>query len=496
MLAKPTVTNDNASEKDGEVAVAEGAFLDDATARIRDEYLRMPRDEAIAVEKRLKLKLDLRLFPSLMIMYILNYIDRNALPIAKLAGISEELNLSSVQFATAISILFVGYLLVQVPSNLFLSKLRPSLYLPFAMAVWGVVSGATAAVHSYGGLIAVRFILGFCEAPFFPGAVFLCSSWYKPNELSLRVALLFGGSMLSGSFGGLMAIGITERMVDVAGLSSWRWLFIIEGALTVAFALAFVFTLPNYPHNTRWLTEKEAIVAQYRMISDAGGNAGPDTTMAQGFKLMIRDVKVWAMMVNHLLITLCASFTNFFPTIMATLGFERKITYAMLSIPYLTGFCIVLVTCWHADRQKERTWHIVVNLSVCIVGLAIMGATLAVPARIIASILMISGVTSASNINLAWIGSSVPSPPPKLAASIASVNMVGNIGNVVGGYLFPASQANRYPMAVGVEGGSAILAICGVLFYRWYLNRQNHRIRLGDTAAIRSVGNSEFRYVI
>lgn len=90
------------------------------------------------------------------------------------------------------------------------------------MAVWGVVSGATAAVHSYGGLLAVRFVLGFCEAPFFPGAVFLCSSWYKSNELGLRVALLFGGSMLSGSFGSLMAIGITEQMEGVANIASWR----------------------------------------------------------------------------------------------------------------------------------------------------------------------------------------------------------------------------------------------------------------------------------
>lgn len=91
------------------------------------------------------------------------------------------------------------------------------------MAVWGVVSGCTALAHSYGGLVAVRFILGFCEAPFFPGAVYLCSSWYKRNELSLRVALLFGGSMLSGSFGSLMAIGITERMDNVANISAWRW---------------------------------------------------------------------------------------------------------------------------------------------------------------------------------------------------------------------------------------------------------------------------------
>lgn len=111
MLDKPDIKSDKASEKEGEAAIVDGAFtLNDEAARIRDEYMMMSADEAQAVEKRLKLKLDLRLFPSLVIMYILNYIDRNALPIAKLAGISQELSLSSVQFGTSISILFVGYL--------------------------------------------------------------------------------------------------------------------------------------------------------------------------------------------------------------------------------------------------------------------------------------------------------------------------------------------------------------------------------------------------
>lgn len=110
MVDKSDIKGDNSSEKEGVAAVVGTFVLDSAAAHVRDEYLRMSPEEAQAVEKRLKLKLDLRLFPSLMVMYILNFIDRNALPIAKLAGISEELGLSSVQFGTAISILFVGYL--------------------------------------------------------------------------------------------------------------------------------------------------------------------------------------------------------------------------------------------------------------------------------------------------------------------------------------------------------------------------------------------------
>lgn len=117
MALPPKITADDISEKQAETssinlrhADPNGQTLHTWEEHIRDEYLKLSPDEARTIEKQLKRKLDMRLFPSLMIMYILNYIDRNALPIAKLAGISEELGLSSTQFGTAISILFVGYL--------------------------------------------------------------------------------------------------------------------------------------------------------------------------------------------------------------------------------------------------------------------------------------------------------------------------------------------------------------------------------------------------
>lgn len=98
--------------EDADHDVADGMVLNEHEQHIRDEYARIPIDEAREIERKLKLKLDLRLFPSLMIMYIMNYVDRNALPIAKLAGIQDELGLSSTQYGTCLSILFVGYLSV------------------------------------------------------------------------------------------------------------------------------------------------------------------------------------------------------------------------------------------------------------------------------------------------------------------------------------------------------------------------------------------------
>jgi MFS family permease len=96
---------------------------------------------------------------------------------ARVQGIEKSLGLKGTEFNTAISVLFAGYIALQIPSNIIITRVRPSLYLPGCMAVWGIVSGMTALVNNFTGLVVVRFFLGFVEAPYFPGALFLISSW-------------------------------------------------------------------------------------------------------------------------------------------------------------------------------------------------------------------------------------------------------------------------------------------------------------------------------
>lgn len=111
-------------------------------------------------------------------MYILNYVDRNALPQARIQGLEADIGLVGVEYNTAISVLFAGYILAQIPSNMILGRVRPSIYLPVCMMVWGLVSGCTGAVQSYSGLVVCRFFLGIAEAPFFAGAAFLVRKPY------------------------------------------------------------------------------------------------------------------------------------------------------------------------------------------------------------------------------------------------------------------------------------------------------------------------------
>lgn len=148
--------------------------------------------------------------------------DRNAIALAPLDGIKDELNLTGSEFQTCVSILNVGYLLGQVPSNMIITRVRPSLYVPGCMAAWAVVSTLTCVANDFKGLVLCRFFLGITEAPFIPAAMYLLSVFYTRKELAMRVSLLLCGSVLSTAFAGLIALGIFE-LGGQSGLTGWRW---------------------------------------------------------------------------------------------------------------------------------------------------------------------------------------------------------------------------------------------------------------------------------
>ncbi|PLB44933.1 MFS general substrate transporter [Aspergillus steynii IBT 23096] len=189
------------------------------TNRLATAQQMSPEEFAIA-EKRLKRKLDVRLLLCVWVIFVMNYLDRNNIAAAKVAGIATSLNLTSTQYATAVAILFAGYVLMQLPSNIFLAHLRPSIYLPTCMAIWGMLSALVGACHNAGGLYALRFLLGFVEAAFYPGALFLISSWYKRKEMGVRSAFLFSGSQLGSAFSGLIGAGIESGLNGARGLVS------------------------------------------------------------------------------------------------------------------------------------------------------------------------------------------------------------------------------------------------------------------------------------
>lgn len=204
-----------------------------------------------------------------------------------------------------------------------------------AAVVWGAVSTSTAAVKSYKGLLVVRVFLGVTEAVFFPGVIYFLSAWYTKNELGKRLAALFMFQMLGSAFGGFVAAACLT-LDGVHGIAGWRWLFIVEGVVTIGCGLISVFFMPEYPHNARLLKPVEREYAVWRLEREAGdGEAHEDVSTLGGFKKACLDPKIWALVWCMHMAQAMGSTVNFFPSIVETLGYNKINTMLLTAPPYV-----------------------------------------------------------------------------------------------------------------------------------------------------------------
>lgn len=330
-------------------------------------------------EIKLVKRLDLFIMPTLWSMYWLNYLDRNAIALARLDGLEEDLNLTSTQYQTCVSILFVGYILGQVPSNMLLTRVRPSYYMAGCMALWAIVSSLTACATDFKGLLLTRFFLGVTEAPYYPGALYILGIFYTRKEIATRISILYTGNILATAFAGLIALGIFE-MSGLGGISGWQWLFIIQGAVTFVVAVLSVLTLPDNPLTTKWLTPEQRLLAESRIIKDTVGSKDEISALA-GLKEAARDPKVWLFAFMQHMHLAANGFKNFFPTAVQTLGFSRTITLVLTCPPYLIAGAISVAWSWSSGKFNERTWHITVAKAIAIFGFVLGFATLNTGAR-------------------------------------------------------------------------------------------------------------------
>ncbi|KAF4590266.1 hypothetical protein EYR40_009343 [Pleurotus pulmonarius] len=303
--------------------------------------------ERLLAEKRLVRKLDTRLLPTIFIIFIMNYIDRNGVTTARLQGMQQDLRISGklfnelapillrlhsyvdVQYATVIAILFVSYCPAQIPSNM---------------------------------------------AAFYPGAIYLLSRWYTKKELALRSAILYAGLLVSNAFGALIAAGILSSMEGKRGIRAWRWLryrpadypfppppddVFAKGSITCTIGFISMWALPDYPHNTGWVSGFDKRLAQARLAEDAG-EADKDTaedSPLKGLVMALKDPKVsiFAIMTTSQLLGL--SFVQFFPTLTATLGFSTTNTLLLAAYVLYLMILLVLDTDDCSKSSLDSCWH-------------------------------------------------------------------------------------------------------------------------------------------
>jgi len=337
-------------------------------------------------------------------------------------------------------------------------------------------------VTNFGGMVAIRFCIGFVEAAFLPGALLILSKWYTRRELTTRNAILFCGNLISNAFSSLVGAAVLGNMEGTLGHPAWRWLYWIEGAATMFIAILAMWILPDLPHNSTGFTEEERAVAVLRMTEDVGEADADSETQSPftGLIMAVKDSKIYVMMITFTAYVIGLSFNAFFPTLTATLGFPRIPTLLMSAPPWAFSCLVSLTNAWHADKTQERFWHIVGPIFGGIVGFVISMSTENVAARYVALFLQASAYAGFI-VFYSWISSSFPRPPAKRAVAIAMVNAFSQLGNIAGSYVWGMKE-NGYRKSYGVVTAMFGVTVVGCYVFRVILQRLNKKIEAGEEA--------------
>lgn len=376
---------------------------------------------------------------------------------------------------------------MQVPSNMIMSsaRVRPSIYMAVCMMAWALVSACTALAKNYTSLVLVRFFLGVAEAPFYPGAIYMLSIFYTRKEIAARLSILYSGNIFATSFSGLIAAAVFNTIDGAQGISGWQWLFIIEGLVTFAVAIAGMFLLADSPLTTRWLTPEQRQLAHDRMVLDTVGLAESKGSRA-GFMQAIRDPRLWLLcFIQNMHLSAC-SFNNFFPTVVGALGFNETITLVLTCPPYFVSGFFGYFAGLSSGRFNERTWHITACMGAAIVGFVISCATLNVAARYVSCFLFASGAYAVNSMILGWVSATLGSTPEKKAVSLSIVNVIANASYIYTAYLYPESDGPRYLTAMASNAAFAFASVLGTWALRFWLVWTNKKLdRAGDTSGSR-----------
>jgi MFS family permease len=252
---------------------------------------------------------------------------------------------------------------------------------------FGLVTMLQGFVQNYSGLLATRFFLGVFETGMFPGAFYLIGTvkrllirlslthtgmWYRRHEAQKRYSFFFSSTTLAGAFGGLLASAI-GKMDYVGGYRGWRWIFILEGLLTVVVSLFFFFLLPNFPEESKWLTKDERAFVQARLQIDQGKSARDRKMTLGDIGRVFKDPKILIGGLMYFgLIVPAYSYSYFSPQIIQGYGYSPIQTQLHSVPPWAAAFGFSMLIAWLSDRMQHRFLFTIIPICVCIAGFAIL----------------------------------------------------------------------------------------------------------------------------
>ena len=404
-----------------------------------------PDEAARAVFKRI----GWRLLPLLTLAYIVNFLDRTNVGFAAIT-MNKAVGLTSAEFGYGAGILFLGYCLFELPSNLALYRFGARIWLCRIMVTWGVISIATVLVAGPVSFYALRFLLGAAEAGFFPGAAFLLAQWF-PAEFRARIyAWFLIGIPLSAVIGSPLS-GALLGMDGWFGVAGWQWLYIVEGLPAVVLGGLLYWLLSESPEQARWLSAEEKHLVRARLSAEHKPRA--QHSLLAG----LRDRRVVMLALIQLFYTIGAyGVAIFLPLIVKAQNFDNLTVGLITALPSLAACVLMVIWAGIVDRSGNKLLHLAGMCAISGLGLVLAVWTGSFPVALLGLTAVVVGTNAARAV--LW---TIPTRFLTGIAAAGGLALINSVG-VFGGFLGPSIMGELRGLTGSFDAG--LLCLAGFLF--------------------------------
>ena len=389
-------------------------------------------------------KVRLRIMPLVALLYFIAYLDRNNVGFAKL-DMSEDIGLSATAYGFGAGMFFIGYALLEIPSNGAMYRYGARKWIARILITWGIFATAMALVQGPTSFAVLRFFLGAAEAGFFPAVVLYLTMWFPAAQRVSILGIFILAQPISNAIGAPIS-GLLLGMDGVLGLAGWQWLYIIEGLPAILLGCITPFVMTDRPRDATWLAEDERTwLAETMEAEDRAKQATGEHSFLAGLK----DRRTLAFSALYFgLVFGIYGLGLWLPTIVDEMGdFSDAQVGLIVFVPYAIAACFVWFWSRHSDRTGERVGHASFSMLLAAVGLVSSGYLLEIN-----PVLAMVGITIAAMGIYSAISPFLEMPAAALAGAaaasgIALVNSVGNLAGFVSpfavGALSDATGDNR-----------------------------------------------------
>lgn len=442
-------------------------------ASVPDSELEWSEAEETAIRR----KIDWHTVPIVTLLYMLCFLDRINIGNARIQGLGKDLELDvGVRFNWALSIFYIVYLLVEVPSNVILKRVGGRFYLPFLVCGFGLVSLCTAFVRNFEGLMVARVFLGIFEGGAMPGMAFFLSCFYKRNELLFRMGIYVSAASIAGAFGGLLATALSripEWGVADMRIDRWRNIFFFEGLITVIVGLVAPIWMPTNPSSAYFLSERERRIAAERLVRENKADPNKGVTW-KDLRQAIFCIHNYTCALGFFLINITVQgLSVFMPTILADLGWTDTKAQLMSVPPYVAACLMAIAIAYASDKTQQRGIWLAAFSCLAAVGFAILRWVETPNIRYMALYFVTVGAFPGGPGFLSWAMNNSAGPAVRAVTS-GYVVTLGTIGGIVATWTYVQADRPRYYTGHSINLGGqlavVVLAIFGII-YCAYENR-------------------------